>query len=78
MTGRTLAQKVLERTSGRSGLEPGVIIEATPDFSYSHDYAAWAIDAFEKMGATRVHRPERIAVCFDHGIPPNSAKDANS
>ncbi len=78
MTGKTLAQKVLERTSGRSGLEPGVIVEATPDFSYSHDYAAWAIDAFEKMGATRVHRPERIAVCFDHGIPPNSAKDANS
>ena len=78
MSGRTLAQKVLERTSGISGLEPGLIVEATPDFSYSHDYAAWAIDAFEKMGATRVHRPERIAVCFDHGIPPNTAKDANS
>jgi len=78
MTGKTLAQKVLERTSGRSGLAVGTIVEATPDFSYSHDYAAWAIDAFEKMGATRVHRPDRIAVCFDHGIPPNSAKDANS
>lgn len=78
MAGKTLAQKVLERTSGRTGLEPGVIVEATPDFSYSHDYAAWAIDAFEKMGATRVHRPERIAVCFDHGIPPNTARDANS
>ena len=78
MNGKTLAQKVLERTSGRAGLEPGVIVEATPDFSYSHDYAAWAIDAFEKMGATRVHRPERIAVCFDHGIPPNTARDANS
>lgn len=78
MTGKTLAQKVLERTSGRSGLEVGTIVEATPDFSYSHDYAAWAIDAFEKMGATRVHRPDRIAVCFDHGIPPNSSKDANS
>ncbi|MGH8619571.1 MAG: 3-isopropylmalate dehydratase large subunit [Burkholderiales bacterium] len=78
MAGRTLAQKVLERTSGRSGLAVGTIVEATPDFSYSHDYAAWAIDAFEKMGATRVHRPDRIAVCFDHGIPPNSSKDANS
>lgn len=78
MTGKTLAQKVLERTSGRSGLKPGEIVEATPDFSYSHDYAAWAIDAFEKMGATRVQRPDRIAVCFDHGIPPNSARDANS
>ena len=49
--GRTLAQKVLERTSGRTGLAPGTIVEATPDFSYSHDYAAWAIDAFEKKQA---------------------------
>lgn len=78
MSGKTLVQKVLERTSGRTGLEPGTIVEATPDFSYSHDYAAWAIDAFEKMGATRVHRPDHIAVCFDHGIPPNSSRDANS
>jgi homoaconitate hydratase family protein len=76
--GQTFAQKVLSRTSGRKELAVGQIIEATPDFSYSHDYAAWAIDAFEKMGATRVHRPDRIAVCFDHGIPANTTKDANS
>jgi homoaconitate hydratase family protein len=78
MAGKTLAQKVLERTSGRSDLQAGEIVEATPDFTYSHDYAAWAIDAFEKMGATRVRRPERAAVCFDHGIPANASKDANS
>jgi homoaconitate hydratase family protein len=78
MIGLTLAQKVLARTSGRSRVAVGEIVEATPDFSYSHDYAAWAIDAFSKMGATRVHRPDRIAVCFDHGIPPNTSKDANS
>lgn len=78
MGGKTLAQKVLERTSGRTGLRPGEIVEATPDFMYSHDYAAWAIDAFERMGATEVQRPERIAVCFDHGIPANTSRDANS
>lgn len=78
MTGRTLAQKVLERASGRSGLIPGEIVEATPDFMYSHDYAAWAIEAFEKMGATEVLRSDRIAVCFDHGIPANTSRDANS
>lgn len=78
MSGKTLAQKILGRTSGRENPSVGEIVEAAPDFSYSHDYAAWAIDAFEKMGATRVHHPDRIAVCFDHGIPPNSSKDANS
>ncbi|RPJ44744.1 MAG: 3-isopropylmalate dehydratase large subunit [Betaproteobacteria bacterium] len=78
MNGTTLAQKVIARTGGRDHVSIGEIVEVTPDFSYSHDYAAWAIDAFEKMGATRVHNPDRIAVCFDHGIPPNSSKDANS
>lgn len=78
MGGKTLAEKVLARASGRAQVTVGEIVEVTPDFSYSHDYAAWAIEAFEKMGATRVHRPDRIAVCFDHGIPANTAKDANS
>ncbi|MCC7483836.1 MAG: 3-isopropylmalate dehydratase large subunit [Burkholderiales bacterium] len=78
MGGKTLAAKVLARTSGKAEVAVGEIVEVTPDFSYSHDYAAWVIDAFGKMGATRVHRPERIAVCFDHGIPPNTARDANS
>jgi homoaconitate hydratase family protein len=77
MAGKTLAEKVLARTSGRAQIAIGEIVEVTPDFSYSHDYAAWAIDAFEKMGATHVHRLDRIAVCFDHGIPANTAKDAN-
>jgi homoaconitate hydratase family protein len=78
MSGKTLVQKVLARTSGEADVAMGEIVEAIPDFSYSHDYAAWAIDAFEKMGAKKVHRPDRIAVCFDHGIPPNTSKDANS
>jgi len=78
MSGQTFAQKVLARVSGRARVEPGEILEVTPDFSYSHDYAAWAIEAFEKMGATRVHNPDRIAVCFDHGIPPNTSAAANS
>lgn len=78
MSGRTLAQKVIARTSGYPKVAIGEIVEVTPDFSYSHDYAAWAIDSFEKMGATRVHNVDRIAVCFDHGIPPNTSKDANS
>ncbi|OGA46152.1 MAG: hypothetical protein A3F74_04135 [Betaproteobacteria bacterium RIFCSPLOWO2_12_FULL_62_58] len=78
MGGKTLAEKILARTSGMAQATVGEIVEVTPDFSYSHDYAAWAIDAFETMGATRVHRPDRITVCFDHGIPPNTAKDANS
>ena len=78
MTGLTIAEKILARAGGVGIVRPGEIVEIAPDFCYSHDYAAWAIDAFEKMGATRVVSPSRITVCFDHGIPPNTARDANN
>jgi len=74
---RTFVEKALARASGGRA-EPGGIVEATPDFSYSHDYAAFAIDAFEQMGAPKVARPDRVAVCLDHGVPANTARDANN
>jgi homoaconitate hydratase family protein len=76
--GATLAEKVLRRASGNPEAQIGEIVEVVPDFSYSHDYAAFAIDAFSAMGAKRVIRPDRIAICLDHAIPPNNARDANN
>ena len=77
-TGLTLAQKVLARASGVTRPDPGRIVEAIPDFSYSHDFAVYAIDAFERMGATRVVRPDRVAVCLDHIVPADNRRDANN
>jgi homoaconitate hydratase family protein len=76
--GLTLAQKVLARTSDLSAPNSGEIVEVEPDFSYSHDFATYVIDAFERMGATQVVRPERIAICLDHGIPANNRQAANN
>ena len=76
--GLTLAQKILARTSGVARPSPGQIVEATPDFCYSHDFAVYAIDAFERMGATRVLRPDRVAICLDHIVPADNARDANN
>ena len=76
--GLTLAQKILARTSGVAAPKVGDIVEVEPDFTYSHDFAVYVIDAFERMGATRVVRPDRIAVCLDHGIPANNAQVANN
>lgn len=76
--GLTFAQKVLARTSGIACPQPGQIVEAEPDFSYSHDFAVYVIDAFERMGARRVARPERVAVCLDHIIPADNVRDANN
>ena len=77
-SGLTFAQKVLARTSGIARPRPGQVVEAAPDFSYSHDFAVYAIDAFERMGATRVVRPDRVAVCLDHIIPADNRRDANN
>lgn len=77
-TGLTIAQKVLARASGVTRPDPGRIVEAIPDFSYSHDFAVYAIDAFERMGATRVVRPDRVAVCLDHIVPADNRRDANN
>ena len=76
--GLTIAQKILARTSGVAHPRPGQVVEAMPDFSYSHDFAVYAIDAFERMGATRVLRPDRVAICLDHIVPADNARDANN
>ncbi len=76
--GLTFAQKVLARTSGVARPQPGQIVEAEPDFSYSHDFAVYVIDAFERMGARQVLRPDRVAVCLDHIIPADNIRDANN
>jgi len=75
---QTVAQKILARASGNDAVAPNQIVEVTPDFCYSHDYAVFAIDAFAQMGATDVVAPERLAICLDHGFPVNTARDANN
>ncbi len=75
---QTAAEKILARASGRVYVTPNELIEVRPDFTYSHDYSVFAIDAFEQMGATSVVAPERNAICLDHGFPVNNARDANN
>ena len=76
--GQTIAQKILARAGGVESVVSGEIVEVEPDFCYSHDYGLFAIEAFERMGATAVRRPERIAVCLDHAVPADTARDANN
>lgn len=75
---QTTVEKILARASGNETVAPNQIVEVKPDFSYSHDYAVFAIDAFEQMSATSVVASERIAIALDHGFPVNNARDANN
>lgn len=73
----TFVEKVFSRSSGQP-VKAGMIVDVSPDFSYSHDYASFAIDAFEQMGAHEVVNAQRVCICLDHGVPANNAKDANN
>jgi len=73
----TFAEKILARKTGQARVVPGQIIEVSPDLSYSHDYSVLVIKAFNDMGGRRVWDPSKIAICLDHGIPANTAKEAN-
>jgi homoaconitate hydratase family protein len=75
---KTVAEKIVARASGQASVMHNQIVEVRPDFVYSHDYAIFAIEAFEKMGAKTVVSPERIAICLDHGFPVNTARDGNN
>jgi 3-isopropylmalate/(R)-2-methylmalate dehydratase large subunit len=76
--GKTFAQKILGHKSGHEGVVPGQIVELSPDMTMSHDFAANVIHHFRTMGATRVWDPERIFICLDHRVPPDTAVEANN
>ncbi|MGE4218718.1 MAG: aconitase/3-isopropylmalate dehydratase large subunit family protein [Alphaproteobacteria bacterium] len=73
----TIAEKILARTGGVADPVPGQIVEVVPDFAYAHDFAAMAVEAWRKIGATRVVAPERSVICFDHAVPADNQRDAN-
>lgn len=73
----TLAQKVLSRTSGKSSVVPGEIVDARPDLVMSH-LATWrSIAQLRQVGVERLWDPDRIAVVLDHRSPAHTIKDAN-
>jgi len=66
----TISEKILARHSGKSTVLPDDLIEAGIDFALGNDITApLAIEAFRKVGASRVFDPERIALVPDHFAP---------
>lgn len=76
MTGRTFAQKAIERASGERGLVPGQIVDAYPDLYMSHTASWRCIKTLEKMGVTSLYDPDRIAMVMDHIAPAVTTKNA--
>ncbi len=77
MRPRTFAEKVLSRASGGVA-RTGEIITAKIDLAMSHENAALVLRSFQEMGADRVWDQSKIVLLFDHRIPANTIKAAES
>jgi 3-isopropylmalate/(R)-2-methylmalate dehydratase large subunit len=81
--GKTLAEKILARASGRPSVRAGDVVEPRVDLAMSHENAALVINQFREIYAgtglpLKVWDPSRIAIVFDHRVPAESAKTATN
>ncbi len=74
--GMTIAEKILSKKSGLSSVVPGLIVDAYPDIVMSHTATWRSVSVMEKVGATKLYDPDRIAVVLDHIAPAKSEKNA--
>ncbi|NLZ28262.1 MAG: 3-isopropylmalate dehydratase large subunit [Firmicutes bacterium] len=68
--GLTMIEKILARGAGKSHVRPGDIVRVKIDMCLGNDITApVAINEFERMEASGVFDPERIALVPDHFAP---------
>ncbi len=74
----TFAEKILAQKAGVASVQPGQIVEVTPDVALSHDNTAPIYGIFQRMGGVRVYDPEMHAIFIDHAAPaPTTAHAEN-
>ncbi|HYL37304.1 MAG TPA: 3-isopropylmalate dehydratase large subunit [Bryobacteraceae bacterium] len=74
--GHTIAEKILAAKSGRTSVAPGEIVEAYPDLVMSHTATWRSVSVMDKVGATKLYNPDRLAVVLDHIAPAKVEKNA--
>lgn len=71
--------KILAAHAGADRVEPGQIVQASPDYVMLHDRGIARVRSrFEQMTATQVVDPDKVIVVFDHFYPPPRPQDADS
>lgn len=75
--GLTITEKILAAHAGKTGVEPGELINARLDMVLGNDITApVAIKEFAKIGVDRVFDNEKIALVPDHFTPNKDIKSA--
>jgi homoaconitate hydratase family protein len=77
LSGKTIAEKILAAKSGKSSVTPGEIVEAYPDLVMSHTATWRSVSVMNKVGASKLYDPNRLAVVLDHIAPAKSEKNAS-
>jgi 3-isopropylmalate/(R)-2-methylmalate dehydratase large subunit len=72
----TIAEKILAAKSGKTSVTPGEIVEAYPDLVMSHTATWRSVSVMQKIGATKLYDPNRLAVVLDHIAPAKTEKYA--
>ena len=76
---KTMAEKILAKTSEKEEIEAGEIIIANIDKAMIHDLTGpLSIDAYHKIGSKKVWNPEKIITIFDHQVPADSINAAEN
>lgn len=73
---QTIAEKILARASGLKAVEPGQIIDATPDVIQS-SLSETTLVRMREMGADEPFDRSKIVVTVDHWTPAESSRTAN-
>ena len=75
--GMTMTKKILARAAGVESCRAGELLMCRLDLVLGNDITApVAINEFEKMGATKVFDPAKIALIPDHFVPNKDIKSA--
>ena len=74
--GKTIAEKILAAKSGHSSVTPGQIVDAYPDLVMSHTATWRSASVMQRIGATKLYDPSRLAIVLDHISPAKSEKYA--
>src|SRR5579864_6861183 len=74
--GHSIAEKILAAKSGKSSVAPGEIVDAYPDLVMSHTATWRSVSVMQKVGASKLYDPDRLAVVMDHIAPAKTEKNA--
>ena len=72
-----ITEKILTKASGKKVVHPGDIVDANVDMVMVHDLTGpLAVEAFKRIGISKVWDNKKIVIILDHQVPAESVKAA--